>query len=174
VLYVGRLSREKGIPTLLAAMRELPIPLAIVGDGPMRDTLEMYVRQHAMAHRVTFHGYQTGQSLRQLYQGAAFLVIPSEWYENAPMTVLEAFAYGKPVIGARIGGIPEMIEPGTSGLLVAPGDGDALRDAINTLWTSRSSLAEMGHAGRQAVLTRFSPQRHVDELLALYRRAIAA
>ena len=173
LLYVGRLSREKGIPTLLDAVRELTMPLAIVGDGPMRAGLEAFVQQHAMTDRVTFYGHQSGEALQRLYQQAAFVVIPSEWYENAPMTILEAFAYGKAVVGARIGGIPEMIEDGETGRLVTPGQSEELRATLSTLWADRPAQGAMGRAAHQVVATRFSPQRHLEDLLSLYQRALA-
>jgi glycosyltransferase involved in cell wall biosynthesis len=174
VLFVGRLAKEKGAGTLLAAMRDLPIPLAIAGDGPLRGALEAYVQRHAMADRVTFYGHQSGPALTRLYQGAAFLVLPSECFENAPMAILEAFSYGKAAIGARVGGIPELIDHQRTGVLVRPGEVDDLRDAILATWQDRRGRVEMGRAGRERVHARFTLQRHVDDLQALYRRTMAA
>lgn len=172
VLYVGRLSQEKGIVTLLTALRELPIPLVIVGDGPLRDTLASFIDRHAMTDRVRLHGYQTGDALRCLYQQAAFVVMPSEWYENAPMTVLEAFAYGKAVIGTRLGGLPEMITPDATGCLVPPGDAEALRDAIRLLWEHRPRAMAWGRAAREVAATRFAPHSHLERLLSVYQHAL--
>ena len=173
-LYTGRLSPEKGLFTLLRAVAPLDLPLGIAGDGPLRPALEAFVDEHHLHERVTFHGYQTGEALQQLYQQAAFCVVPSEWYENAPMTVLEAFAYGKPVIGANIGGIPEMIEHGKTGLLFPAGDVDALRACLETLWRQRATWGEMGAAAREVVLRDFSYERHSEALLEIYRRALGS
>ncbi|MHB0937792.1 MAG: glycosyltransferase [Armatimonadota bacterium] len=170
-LFVGRLSREKGIMTLLQAIRQTAIPLGILGDGPLREEVTEFVRRHNLADRVTVYGYQTGDALRTIYRNAAFVVVPSEWYENAPMTILEAFAYGKPVVGAGIGGIPEMIEEGQTGMLFPPGAVDALSACLNTLW-SRYPRGDLGRHARECVETMFSPAGHVKGLLEIYRQAI--
>ncbi len=168
VLFVGRLSREKGIRTLLRAVQNLDVPVRIVGDGPLRAEYDRHVQEHDTAH-VTFEGYKSGDDLRRLYANAAFLVIPSECYENAPMTILEACAYGKPVIGSRIGGISEMIEPGRTGLLFTPGEADELAACIRTLWPDESLRSKMGRAARQKVQKEFSSEAHYEQLMDLYR-----
>lgn len=167
-LYAGRLSIEKGARTLLRAMKGLDIPLRVVGDGPLRGELEAESARLGLRGRVTFAGYQSGEALAREFREAAFLVIPSEWYENAPMSVLEAFAHGKPVIGADIGGIPEMVEPGQTGLLFPPGDADALRERMDTLGRDRNRREEMGRAARRRAEEEFSPERHAEELLGVY------
>jgi glycosyltransferase involved in cell wall biosynthesis len=167
VLFVGRLSKEKGIRTLLRAVQTLDVPVRIVGDGPLRADHDRYVQEHDMAH-VTFEGYKSGDALKRLYAKAAFLVIPSECYENAPMTILEACAYGKPVIGSHIGGISEMIEPGRTGLLFTPGEADELAGCIRTLWQNRSLRSKMGRAARERVQKEFSSEAHYEQLMDLY------
>jgi len=172
-LYVGRLSAEKGILTLLRALENTTVPARIIGDGPLRDVLaEQIVRRH-LQDRVTLVGYQTGKALAQTYRDAAFCVVPSEWYENAPMAVLEAFAYGKPVIGAAIGGIPELITPETTGLLFPPGDSPALRTCLETLWQARGALGDLGQAARLRVETTFAADRHAESLLQVYAEIVA-
>ena len=171
VLFVGRLSKEKGVLTLLEAVKRLRIPIRIVGDGPLKDKYEAYIKDKGMAH-VIFDGYRSGVELRSLFQNSAFLVFPSECYENAPMTILEAFAYGKPVIGSRIGGIPEMIEPNKTGLLFTPGDADELHQCINALWTKSSLVLDMGRAARRKVEEEFSPDAHYEKLMETYRNAM--
>lgn len=173
-LYVGRLSKEKGLLTLLRACEGSGVPLGILGDGPLRDELEAYVAAHGMAEQVTFFGHRGGDELARIYREAAFIVLPSEWYENAPMSILEAFGYGKSVIGARIGGIPEMVEPGQTGLLFTPGDAGALREALSALWTQPEQRQQMGRNARDLVATRFSPAVHTQALLEVYQRAIEA
>jgi len=172
VLFVGRLSKEKGIPTLLEAAKRLHMPIKIVGDGPMGVELESYVTQNTIKN-IVFEGYKSGEELRKLYQDAAFLVMPSECYENAPMTILEAFAYGKPVIGSRIGGIPEVIESNQTGMLFEAGNTDELRECIETLWSNNSLILEMGHAARSKVETEFSPQVHYKKLVKIYEDALS-
>ena len=104
-LYLGRLSEEKGLRTLLAAMKDAPAQLRIVGDGPEAPALQAYARSLGLSN-VSFEGKKSGPELRDQLRNAAFVVVPSEWYENASMSVLEAMAFGKPVIASRIGGLP--------------------------------------------------------------------
>jgi glycosyltransferase involved in cell wall biosynthesis len=170
-LFVGRLSKEKGIGTLLHAARNLDVPVRIVGDGPLRADYERFVSEHQMTH-VAFEGYKSGGDLKSLYTNAAFVVVPSEWYENAPMTILEACAYGKPVIGSHIGGISEMVEPGRTGLLFRPGDADELAGCIRTLWADESLRVHMGRAARDKVEKEFSAQVHYERLMEIYEKAL--
>jgi glycosyltransferase involved in cell wall biosynthesis len=100
---------------------------------------------------------------------ARAVVLPSEWYENAPMSVLEAYANGKPVVGARIGGIPEMVKPGETGLLFESGRVGELADCMHRLAAmADDAVAEMGRAARQYVSTTFTSQRYLSDMLALY------
>lgn len=171
ILFVGQLSRHKGILTLLRAVKGHNILVRVVGDGPLRGECERFARDDGVSH-VIFEGYERGKKLRKLYQDAAFLVIPSEWYENAPMTILEAFAYGKPVIGSKIGGIPEMIESGRTGMLFTAGNADELRQCIQELWSKGSLVSEMGRAARHKVETKFSPEAHYKRLVKIYNDAL--
>jgi glycosyltransferase involved in cell wall biosynthesis len=166
-LFVGRLSKEKGIGTLLRAAENLDVPVRIVGHGPLRAEYDRHVQERDMAH-VKLEGYKSGDDLRRLYANAAFLVLPSECYENAPMTILEACAYGKPVIGSRIGGISEMIEPGRSGLLFTPTDAGELGECMQTLWHDKSLRSKMGRAAREKVQKEFSSEAHYEQLMDLY------
>lgn len=170
-LYAGRLSHEKGLRTLLEAMQGLEIPLRIVGDGPLRAALEAEAERRGLGGRVTFAGYRSGADLSEEYRQAAFLVLPSEWFENAPMAVLEAFAHGKPVVGADIGGIPELVEPGRTGLLFPPGDAGALRRTMEDLWANRPSWGDLGSAARRRAETDFAPEHHVRALRQAYAEA---
>ena len=169
-LFAGRLSPEKGIMTLLRAVQQTGIPLHILGDGPLRETLREFVQQHHLSDRVIFDGYQTGDALRTIYRNAAFVVVPSECYENAPMTILEAFACGKPVAGAKIGGIPEMIDEGCTGMLFTPGAVDELSACLHALW-AHYRRGEMGRHARACVEAKYSSAGHMNGLLEIYRQA---
>jgi glycosyltransferase involved in cell wall biosynthesis len=171
-LYVGRLSPEKGLRTLLRALAAVDMPLRLVGDGPLRAELESQVARDGLCDRVTFAGHRTGEELAREYRDAAFLVLPSEWYENAPMAAIEAFAHGKPVIGAAIGGIPELIEPGRHGLLFAAGDAVALAEALRALWRDRASWTRLGRAARERAVQEFSFERHAADLMRLYAEVL--
>jgi len=171
VLYVGRLSKEKGVLTLLKAVKALRIPVRIVGDGPERKQLEEYASQNCVKN-VVFEGRVSDQELKELYKGSAFLVIPSECNENSPMVILEAFAYGKPVIGSRIGGIPELVESGQTGMLFEAGDANQLCECIEALWSNSSMISKLGQNARHKVESEFSPKSHYDKLITTYRDAL--
>ncbi len=166
ILYYGRLSEEKGVATLLAAHAAMKnqVPLVIVGTGP----LEAELKAQNPAN-VTFAGYRSGEELWNYVRRASCLVTPSEWYENAPMTVLEGMSFGKPVIGSRIGGIPEQIQDGETGLLRAPGKAEEFACALDKLMADKELRARMGKAGRGRLEGQFSLAMHNDRLLALYK-----
>ena len=172
VVYAGRLSEEKGLPTLLRAVEGLDVPLRIVGDGPMRESLELQVREKGRKN-VVFEGYKTGTELADIFRRSLFVVFPSECHENAPMSILEAFAYGKPVIGADIGGVPEMITDGETGFLFPPGDAGALRERIGYLAGRPSLIAAMGRNARRRVEERHTPEKHLARLAEVYVKAVS-
>ncbi|OAQ19847.1 glycosyltransferase family 4 protein [Thermosulfurimonas dismutans] len=167
-LYFGRLSREKGVETLLEAHQEVAkeIPLKIVGTGPMEAELK------AKYPEAEFLGYRTGEELKSLVARASFVVVPSECYENCPMTVLEAMALGKPIIASRIGGLPELVEEGKTGLLFEMGNVEELKEKMLFLWKNKDLRREMGRAARQKAEREFSLEKHCEELLRIYRRLL--
>lgn len=166
VLYAGRLSPEKGILTLLAATSRTGIPLRIAGTGP----LEAQIRQHIAAGRlpVTLEGYCSGARLAELYRNCAFTVIPSEWYENAPMAALESFAYGKPVVASNLGGNPELVIDGETGRLFTPKQVGELAEISARMWSDREGLIAMGRHARELLEQRFNQEQRVSNLLAAY------
>lgn len=163
-LYFGRVAREKGIETLLAAHGglESKLPLKIVGTGPLFESLS------ARFPRVEFLGYKTGEELKTLIADAAFVVVPSEWYENCSMAVLEAMALGKPVIGSRIGGIPEQIENGRTGFLFEMGNREELSEKMQRLTACPELRAVMGLTARRKLEECYSLRRHNDQLFTIY------
>ena len=137
VLYFGRFSQEKGVETLIEACKALPqIPFVFAGTGP----LEGLVSQ---APNIQNMGFLQGSALETVVRQARFSVCPSEWYENCPFSVMESQQYGTPVVGARIGGIPELIQEGKTGLLFESGNVDQLRQTILGLWESPAVLDRM-------------------------------
>ncbi len=172
LVYVGRLGREKGLATLLDAVRGLPVKLRIVGEGPMREPLQALARSRAIAN-VDFTGHLSGQALQREVAQAMAVVVPSEWYENNPLAVIEAFALGKPVIGARIGGIPELVRHQDTGLLFTSGDAQDLAAQIEALLSRPADAQAMGRRARRLVETELSPERHHAGLMAIYAQASA-
>lgn len=119
-LFLGRLSEEKGIFTLMNAMKENPNQkLKIVGTGPLESKLKEYKERNQLKN-IDFLGFKSGKELIELKQKAYFIIVPSEWYENNPMAIIEAYAEGVPVIGSNIGGIPEIIDEGKTGYVFTP------------------------------------------------------
>lgn len=170
-LFAGRLSREKGVLTLLKALKHLRIPLRIAGTGPLESECKAFVATHNM-HHVAFEGHCQGEKLKDLFQQAAFLIIPSEWYENAPMSILEAFAYGKPAIGSRLGGIPEQIIQDETGLLFEAGNAQELAESVAELWSNPSKIQRMGINARRRIETEFCSDLHVKRLLEIYSEVV--
>jgi glycosyltransferase involved in cell wall biosynthesis len=169
LLYFGRLAPEKGVATLLRAAAAAGVPLKIAGSGPE----EAALRALPAAQRpdVDFTGFQSGSSLHDLVRGARAVVLPSEWYENAPMSVLESMALGKPVLGARIGGIPELVEPGVTGWLFGSGDEQELAERLReVVQTPNATLVAMGRQARAEVAERYTRERYAQAMLALYAR----
>lgn len=134
VLYFGRYSREKGIETLISAAKALPeIPFVFAGSGPLEELL-------ADVPNIKNVGFQTGDALETLIREARFTVYPSEWYENGPFSVMESQMYGTPVLGADIGGIPELIQAGKTGELFESGNVEALKQHIERLMSDPKKL----------------------------------
>jgi glycosyltransferase involved in cell wall biosynthesis len=172
ILYFGRLSREKGLMTLVQAMRRLPgSTLIIAGDGPERGALEAACGGEGPAN-VRFLGHRTPEEVRRLVGGSRFTVLPSIWYENCPLSVLESMARGRPVVGARIGGIPDLIEDGRDGLLFAPGDADDLAEKIERLEKDGDLRRALGRAAFRKVGRLYSREVHVRSIVSLYERLI--
>lgn len=126
-LCFGRLSEEKGIGTLLDAAINTKICLKLVGTGPMEDSLKQYVSKKK-AHNIKFLGFKTGKELSDIVGNAKAVILPSEWYENGPYSAIEALQLGRPVIGSKIGGIPELVQG--NGYLFESGNVDSLQKAI--------------------------------------------
>ena len=171
IVYVGRLSHEKGVQTLINAVKDIPvIQLKIIGDGPLRADLENQIKA-AQIKNVVFCGYKTGQDLHNKIRSSIFLIIPSECYENNPRTVIEAFALGKPAVGARIGGIPELVRDWETGLTFTSGDVDDLRTKIELLLSHKDSIPDMGRRARKYVETELNSEVHYEKLMHIYKQA---
>lgn len=168
LLFVGRLIEEKGIATLLRAADRCEVPLVVAGDGPLRPLVEEACRRNP---RVSWAGHVGTRQLEELRSKALAVVIPSEWYENQPLAALEAFAAGRPVIASNLGALPELIGHEERGVLFAPGDPVSLAAAATRLAGQPELARAMGAAGAAIVRERFSPDRHYEGLMALYRRA---
>lgn len=168
LLYFGRISPEKGLLTLLRAAAQSRSKLVIAGTGPQLDELRREAQEHQVD--VNFPGYLTGEPLHAAIRGARAVVLPSEWYENAPLSVLEAYALGKPVIGARIGGIPELLREGETGFGFESGNVDSLTAALRQVTDLPDAQVEqMGRNARRWVESEFSASLYTDRICTIYR-----
>jgi glycosyltransferase involved in cell wall biosynthesis len=170
-VFVGRLIPIKGVLTLLKAMEEVKhFRLLVVGEGYLRPELERYAEGEKLG--VEFLGYKSGHELEQIIKGSLFTVVPSEWYENLPYAILEAFAMGKPVVGSDIGGIPELIEHGANGLLFKAGNAQDLASKIHYLLDHRQMIPEMGRRAREKVEKTYNPESHYQRIISIYNSLI--
>lgn len=170
VLYFGRVDRSKGIFTLIEAAESLKqFPLYIAGEGEAMPEVEQFIEQNGCEH-IHLLGFKQGDELRELILNSTCTVLPSEWYENCPMSILESFAYGKPVIGADIGGIPELINHGDDGFLVPSGDVEQLRDRLQWMCDHKTQAIEMGKTAREKMENEFNADIHYEKILNVYRK----
>ncbi|MFN9746407.1 MAG: glycosyltransferase family 4 protein [Betaproteobacteria bacterium] len=168
-LYFGRLAPEKGVATLIRAAAAAGVPLKIAGTGPEETSLRSLAAQ--LNGEVEFLGFCSGDALHDVVRAARCVVLPSEWYENAPMSVLESMALGTVVVGADIGGIGEIVGHGDSGWLFPSGDAAALAARLQVLTaTPDQQLVEQARVARARVEQRFSRQGYLRAMLALYAR----
>ncbi len=167
IAYVGRVSPEKGIDTLLDAARATGVPVRIAGDPSLMPELVA-----GAPANVRFVGQLERHELPAFYAGARALVVPSVWFEVFGIVCAEAMGCGVPVIASRIGGLPEVVDEGVTGLLFEPGNSDELAEKIQWLWDDEAVFHQLGHNARQQAVTRFSTQVHYQKLMDLYRKAL--
>lgn len=168
-LYFGRLSYEKGIETLVTSFAELSnCKLKIVGTGAKEKELKHYVAKNNLRN-IDFLGYKTGQELVDIIRNAYFIVVPSEWYENNPMTIIEGYSSATPVIGARIGGIPEIIDDCKTGYLFTPGSKEELKACVvKADALEREEYAAFSRNALNFALDHFNPADYYSYLENFY------
>lgn len=160
VLYFGRYSEEKGIKTLIEACRQLPeITFVFAGIGPLENEINAL-------NNVKNVGFKKGEALTSLIQNALFSVYPSEWLENCPFSVIESMSIGTPVLGADIGGIPELIEDGKNGKLFKSGNVLELSSNIMKLWVDRERVKKYRFGLKNN--TFITLQQYANKILAFY------
>jgi len=172
-LFVGRLCEEKGILPLLSAWRSIPhhIPLRICGDGPLAEQVRTAASE--LPH-VQWLGRQPIERVMQLMGEARCLVFPSVWYEGQPRTIIESLAKGTPVIASDLGAMIEMIQPGESGQLFAPGNAAALASAVQALWSTTSDVyLSMRQSARRQYEQLYQADQNLARLLEIYSAALS-
>jgi glycosyltransferase involved in cell wall biosynthesis len=159
--YIGRLSSEKGIETLIDAANQLPYKLKVVGDGFLRKGLEKKSNK-----RIEFVGYRQWDEIKEIAGKARFMVLPSECYENNPLSVIESLCLGTPALGANIGGIPEMIEEGKNGMLFESGNVEDLKDKIQKMFAMQFDCESIAKAAQY----QYSGDNHYEKLIEIYNK----
>jgi glycosyltransferase involved in cell wall biosynthesis len=168
VVFAGRLTEEKGIVVLLEAARLLidaEVKIVIAGSGPVESTCRQIINDQQL-HHVSMVGWQDSAAIDRLIQSSQALLMPSIWYENAPMSVYESLALGTPVIASELGGLPELIESGVNGYLFPAGDATQLAAAIQYLLMKPLHFSENQY-------NKYNQADHITELLGLYHDVIS-
>ena len=161
VLYFGRLSTEKGVETLIQVCKQLPnVPFIFAGTGPLEETINDIPN-------IKNVGFQKGKALEKLIREAQFSIYPSEWYENCPFSVMESQMYGTPVLGARIGGIPELIEEGRTGELFESRNVEDLKNKILGLWEKREKIEKYNKNCKRIKFDTI--EEYVEKLMMIYK-----
>lgn len=171
IIYFGRLSEEKGLLTLVEAIRRIPsITLKIAGEGPFRDKLESVIKD-TQVKNVNILGFKRKEDLINEIQKSMFCVLSSECYENNPLSLIEAFALGKPVVASRIGGIPELVKDHETGLLFEPANADDLYAKIQYFINNRDKVVAAGQKARSFIEQEMTPGQHYLKLISIYKNA---
>lgn len=160
--YVGRLSHEKGVNTLLEAAKQLPYKLMVIGGGPLSD--ELKAKANDSKGSIEFVGYKQWDEIKTLVGKARFTVIPSEWYENNPLSVIEAQCLGTPVLGANIGGIPELIDNEVTGMTFKSCNVDDLTKKIEAMWQHSFDYQAIAQTSQ----TRYNSERYYQDIMKIY------
>jgi glycosyltransferase involved in cell wall biosynthesis len=175
LLFVGRLSEQKGIIDAIEALakaRRTDATLDVVGDGPLRTAVHERVQQLGLAQRVRFHASMPPRELAAFYRRASALVVPSSG-EGLGLVAVEAQLCATPVVAYDSGGLPDVVQDDASGLLVRPGDVDALATAVDRVLDDGALAARLGATGRQRALARFSPPAAARAYADIYHDAVA-
>jgi glycosyltransferase involved in cell wall biosynthesis len=169
-IFVGRLSEEKGVRTVLEAWSEgqIPFPLKIVGDGPLSDEVRSAA---AINCNIDWVGRRTSTEVFHLLRDAAFLVFASEWYEGMPLTIIEAFACGTPVLASRIGAAIEMIDSGSNGFYFEPANPASLVSAVNAILADKNLKCSLRSAARSRFERDYTATRNYEMLMRVYASA---
>jgi glycosyltransferase involved in cell wall biosynthesis len=173
-LFVGRLSPEKRVSTMLAAwsrLRKLNIPLVILGGGPELEHVEKEVLRNGLTS-VSLQGQVSRNQTLAMMHKARFLVFPSEWYENFPVTIAEAFACSLPVICSRMGAMQEIVEDGRTGLQFRTGDAADLAEKVEWAWNHPENMEFMGNQARREYETKYTAAKNYPILMNIYQHAL--
>lgn len=172
-LFVGRVSREKGAHTLLRAWRQLPssFNLRIIGDGPAYAQLKAEAATQGLSN-ITFLGRLPRERVIEAMKGARFVVFPSQLYENLPLTIIEAFACGVPVLASKLGAMGEVVKDGRTGFFFQPGDADDLARTVSRAWEQPEHMRRFGQQARKEYESRYTAASNYRHLMEIYHEVM--
>ncbi len=172
-LYLGRLSREKGILNLIEAFSKTQKGiLHIAGNGPELDKIKTIIKAKNIENRVKLLGFLNKEEVKEEVRRAKFIVVPSIWYENCPYSVIEAQSIGKAIIGADIGGIPELVKDNENGLIYRYDDIDALADKMNKLYDDEKIVEKYAKDAKSKAKVEYSPECYYEKIINIYTQLI--
>lgn len=169
-VYVGRLSEEKGVRTLLDAWTKVnQLPLKILGDGPLRGELQNLARLNRL--NIEFCGYKSHREVMDILSEATLQIVPSEWYEGFPMVILEAYRSGVPVVASRIGALEEIVLENETGIKFEPGNASDLAAKVNSLYARPERLRLMRRNAKEVFYQNYTAERNFSQLMRIYQHA---
>jgi glycosyltransferase involved in cell wall biosynthesis len=172
ILYFGRIEKEKGIYTLLNAMKFIPeVVLKVVGNGTEYENCLNYIAENSITN-VNFLGPKWDKELDPIIKDCEFVVVPSEWYEPSPYVVLQSFSYGKPVVASNMGGLNDLIINNENGLLFNAGNEDNLAKTISNLYNDKGLIQKMGNNARKILETKYNPERYYADTMSVFTNLI--
>jgi len=172
-LYFGRLSREKGILNLIKAFANLKDgTLYIAGEGPEKENVEKIIKENKLEKRVKLLGFLNKEDMKETIRKCKFVVVPSIWYENCPYSVIETLCTGKPVIGADIGGIPELVLNNENGLIYKYDDIDELKEKMQTLFTNDELVNKFSKKAKEIAKEQYAKENYYKKLINIYKKLI--
>lgn len=171
--YFGRLSREKGILNLVEAINNIPgARLIIAGDGPERENIQAYIKEHKLENRITLLGYLNQNDIRENIRKCRFVTVPSICFENCPYSVLETMEIGKPIIGSKIGGIPELVKNDVNGYTYVYDCVDDLTDKLKILFENDEKVNEFSNNSKRLYKENYSAKAYYNKLMTVYNKYI--
>ena len=172
VLCLGRFSPEKGFIYVIEALKylkDIPVKAAITGDKENCNAqLKECIEKYGLEEKVQFVGFLQGEELERITAEALCIAAPAIWYENLPNVVLEAYAYGKPVIASKLGSLAEIVEDGKTGLLFEPRNPKQIADCIRKLYENPEYCAALGRNARKKCESDFNPEAHWNRFMEIY------
>lgn len=169
-LYLGRISKEKGVETLLEVFADLGKPLVIAGTGE-NVYFNTLIERFKQFKNIQFKGFINGVDKIKVISNAQFIVVPSVWFENSPLTIYESYSLKKPVIGSNIGGLPSIIKDNETGYLFEPGNTESLKEAVIKI-LDNDKFIEMGLNGYNYFSENFTEKQNYEQLMTIYQSAI--